>query len=181
MSEKNHNDKHDENVSNDNDKASRHSNMFMTDAYPSVPAPQLDARSQESVARAMCVAAHAGQFDKLGHPYHEHPFAVASECFGAARVVAYLHDIVEDTDVSLDDLALVGMPQSIVDAVDAITRRADETYFEYIDRLKDNELARTVKMVDLAHNMSPLRSAGLSDSHRKRYVKAMRILSEVDD
>ena len=181
MSDKKYSSKCDENVSKKHDSSSRYSQMFTVDAYPSVPAPQLDARNQEAVARAMCVAAHAGQFDKLGHPYHEHPFAVASECFGAARVVAYLHDIVEDTDVSLDDLALAGMPQSIIDAVDAITRRADETYFEYIDRLKDNELARTVKMVDLAHNMSPLRSEGLSDSHRKRYVKAMRILSEVDD
>ena len=95
-----------------------------------------------------------------------------------STTVALLHDVVEDTDYTLDKLIEDGFPDEIVEAVDAITRRSGEDYFVYIDRVKANALATTVKIADLEHNTDDSRLAILSDANikKQRYEKAKRVL-----
>ncbi|MBK8035021.1 MAG: GTP pyrophosphokinase [Chloroflexi bacterium] len=97
---------------------------------------------------------HRGQVDKAGNPYILHPLRVMLRMTSDdARFVAILHDTIEDSDHTLDDLRALGYSETIIAAVDAITRRDDETYEEFIQRLKPNPLARAVKLADLLDNM----------------------------
>jgi len=141
-------------------------------------------------ARLVATAAHAGQVDKGGAPYIEHPAFVADRVrwLGSDEVevaAAWLHDVVEDTAVSLDALAAV-FPARVVEAVDALTRREGEPYFEHIERARENRVARTVKRCDLAHNLDTSRLPGggvdLSEAdvaRLVRYERARTILAEV--
>lgn len=99
---------------------------------------------------------HEGQVDKCGEPYYLHPLCIAAhfqELNDAdAAIVACLHDLVEDTSCSLEYLE-DRYPESIVDAVDAITRREGETYRQYIKRLCHNNIARKVKIQDIKDNL----------------------------
>ena len=120
--------------------------------------------------------AHADQLDKSGVPYYHHPFAVAG--FVAMEsdnpeyvMTALLHDVVEDTGISLRDLLALGYSRHVVDAVDLVTRSPEMTYFDFIRRLRDsdNEMALTVKRADIKHNLT----RGLG----KRYAKALTLLN----
>ena len=107
----------------------------------------------EELAKEICLKAHEGQLDKGGHPYYLHPFKVAS--YGKTteeRIVGYLHDTVEDTNITLKDLENYGFSKEIVLAVDAITHREDESYDEYLTRLSKNPLATKVKINDFINN-----------------------------
>lgn len=108
-------------------------------------------------ALEIAVKAHDGQFDKAGIPYITHPIRMALSLNDEdSRVVALLHDVVEDTNVTLKDLSNV-FPPHIIEAVDAVTHRIDETYESYIQRVKVNSLAVRVKIADLMDNLSPER------------------------
>jgi len=97
---------------------------------------------------------HRGQVDKSGNPYILHPIRVMMRMTSPeARIVAILHDTIEDSDHTLDDLRALGYDEPIIAAVDAISRREDESYEEFIQRLKPNPLARRVKLGDLLDNM----------------------------
>ena len=97
---------------------------------------------------------HRGQVDKSGNPYILHPIRVMMRMTSPeARIVAILHDTIEDSDHTLDDLRELGYDETIIAAVDAISRREDESYEEFIQRLKPNPLARRVKLGDLLDNM----------------------------
>lgn len=118
--------------------------------------------------------AHLGQ--QYGdETYIHHPVRVANRLDESDEIgisVAYLHDVVEDTEYTLDDLRLSFRPE-IVEAVDAITRREGEKYFDYIVRLSSNPIAKRVKIADLQENLS---QGDLSLS--TRYYKALKMLSE---
>ena len=149
------------------------------------------------LGRAIIIAhhAHKEQFDKQGKPYIDHVRRVAENALlysVEAGIVAWLHDVVEDTNITLDELRTI-FPAEIVDAVDAITRRkypakysngvteiVPEIYLgSFIPRIKANTLARIVKLEDLRDNIS--RIDGLPESARKgmlnRYYRAIEILS----
>lgn len=99
--------------------------------------------------------AHEGQKDKGGNPYILHPLAVASKVENREeKITALLHDVVEDTEVTLGDLARE-FPSVIVDAVDRLTKKKGPEYSreKYLERIKENEIARKVKLADLEHNM----------------------------
>lgn len=98
--------------------------------------------------------AHEGQKDKAGKPYIEHPLRVSQLVEGGIDEIltALLHDVVEDTPLTLEDLKARGYSDRVVDAVDCVSKRSDETRQEYLDRLKPNETARRVKIADLTHN-----------------------------
>lgn len=142
------------------------------------------------VERAMVVAAraHAGQVDKAGAPYIEHPGRVAGhvdrhacpEDLEAARAVAWLHDVVEDTPVTLAELGQ-HFPAKIVAAVDAMTHRAGEDRDAYYRRVRTNRIARAVKHADLDDNTDPDRTARLDPAARDRlaakYAHARTVLS----
>jgi hypothetical protein len=127
-----------------------------------------------------------GQVDKSGVDYAEHLKAVAGFCVTEdERMVAWLHDIIEDTPVGPQDLLNMGFPQYVVDAVLLLTHTHESTYVEYITRIRDapgypGELARTVKLADLKHNSDPARDPGDGslDWLRTRYVKSLALLGE---
>jgi (p)ppGpp synthase/HD superfamily hydrolase len=97
---------------------------------------------------------HAGQFDKGGNLYINHPVAVAKKLTTEKeQCIALLHDIIEDTELTASDLLNLGVPKDIVDVVVILTHKKDEPYSKYITRISENELARKVKLADLEHNM----------------------------
>jgi (p)ppGpp synthase/HD superfamily hydrolase len=132
--------------------------------------------------RAILLAAeaHRGQRDKGGLPYILHPLAVMGKVDTLeAKAVAVLHDVVEDTAVTLQSLAEL-FPPDIVAAVDAISKYDNETNREYWSRVKANPLALTVKLADIGHNTSPARMAALGEEEREylkgKYERALAFL-----
>jgi (p)ppGpp synthase/HD superfamily hydrolase len=133
--------------------------------------------------RAIILAsgAHAGQFDKIGQPYILHPLRVMlSVTTDLERVVAVLHDVVEDTSVTLFDVLDFG--NTVADAIDAISKHNGEPYHEYLKRVKSNPLARTVKIADVRDNTSPARLYQLEKDDilrlTKKYAESMKFLQE---
>lgn len=133
-------------------------------------------------ALAIAKDAHKGQVDKAEVAYIHHPLYVASLVEGElAKTVALLHDVVEDSDWTLGDLRKEGLPEEVVQAVGILTKKRNENYEEYILRVKQNPLARQVKLADLKHNSDLSRLANVTDRDRKRvakYQKAISFLSE---
>jgi hypothetical protein len=137
--------------------------------------------SQLDVAINLARSAHAGQRDKLGVAYICHPLAVMRGVTTVdEKIVAVLHDVVEDTSVTLDWLRGMGFDEGVVLAVDAITKREGEPLAESMARVAANPLALRVKAADIAHNANPVRQAGLPDDVRARlrvkYEESARLL-----
>ncbi len=130
---------------------------------------------------------HAGQTDKGGLPYILHPLrvmqAMGVDASEDERVVAVLHDVVEDCGVTFANLRGLGFTDAQIDAIDAIShRKGHETHTEYILRCRQNPLARRVKLADIADNMGPERMARLGpkfDYLPKKYEHAIALLNEV--
>lgn len=126
--------------------------------------------------------AHAGQLDKCGAPYIAHPLHVAEQMDDeASTCVALLHDVVEDSDVTLDDLARE-FPPEVVEGVRLMTYDPEVDYLDYVRAIRGNPLATKVKLADLAHNSDETRFAGravapeeLERRHRK-YAAAQEVL-----
>lgn len=131
-------------------------------------------------AKRICKMAHEGQFDKGGNAYYLHPFAVADMCKTEnEKIVAYLHDVLEDTEITADDLAAAGFSREVIDALIILTHDPREPYFDYIKRIRENHLARAVKINDLTHNsdLSRLKEITAKDLARiKKYEHSMQIL-----
>lgn len=107
----------------------------------------------------LAVKAHTGQTDKYGQPYILHVLGVAGRCRSVEeKIVAFLHDVVEDTDHTFDDLRKLGFSERIIEAVDCLTRRKGESYDAFVLRIAPNPLARGVKLADLEDNMDVRRS-----------------------
>ena len=124
--------------------------------------------------------AHHGQFDKGGVPYIFHPIHLAEEMGDeVSTCVALLHDTVEDTAVTLEELAEI-FPREIVEAVDLLTHRDGVEYFDYVRAIRDNPVAVKVKLADLRHNGDPKRisNQGNAEKRRDKYAKAWKILTE---
>lgn len=130
-------------------------------------------------ALIICFAAHKDQVDKGGMPYYLHPIHVALNMETEdQKIVALLHDVVEDTNITLDDLRREGFPDHIVDAIDAITKQG-ESYEVYLHKVKNNALARAVKIGDLKHNSDTTRLKKLTEKDIMRvdkYQKALEYL-----
>ena len=110
-------------------------------------------------ARTLAATAHRGQVDKAGRPYIGHPERVAGHLLNPTAqesVVAWLHDVVEDTDVTLHQVQ-EAFGSQVAAAVDAISRRTGETRGDYYARVRVNPIALTVKAADLADNTDPAR------------------------
>ena len=129
-------------------------------------------------AMNLAYAAHHGQFDKGGVPYIFHPIHLAEEMDDeVSTCVALLHDTVEDTDVTLEQLAEV-FPKEVVAAVDLLTHREGVDYFDYVRAIKQNPVAVKVKLADLSHNGDPRRICNQGNQERRRikYAAARAIL-----
>ena len=132
------------------------------------------------IAPRLAFEKHHGQRDLGGHPYIEHIERVADSVSSAeAQIIALLHDIVEDTDVTFSDLIKLGFTSAVIYSLKCLTKRGDEDYFEYIQRVTYSEYAREVKLADLEDNMDMTRLDVVSDKDRercKKYKKAYQML-----
>jgi (p)ppGpp synthase/HD superfamily hydrolase len=122
---------------------------------------------------------HAGQVDKGGVPYIFHPIHLAEQMETAGEVcVALLHDIVEDTDTTLEEI-FREFPYEVYHSVDLLTRKEGVIYRDYIERLKEDYTARKVKIADLKHNMDLTRLPVVTEKdieRQKYYEKFLKIL-----
>ena len=122
--------------------------------------------------------AHRDQKDKGGNPYINHPIAVAEQLENTEhRIVAYLHDVCEDSDFTFDDLLKMGFTERIVNSVRAITKTEGVSYEEYLRRVKEDETARCVKIADITHNMDLSRIPEPTDADRARAEKYRKALA----
>lgn len=123
-------------------------------------------------AALICVTKHTGQRDKMGCAYFQHPMRVAMRCStDEEKIVALLHDTIEDTDVTAEYLLAEGFPQSVVDSVLSVTKREGESYEDFVARAKLNPLGCIVKIHDLEDNLDVLRLDSLSPEMAARFSK----------
>lgn len=136
--------------------------------------------------RAMKLAfvAHKEQVDKSGMPYIYHPVHLAEQMDDEySTCVALLHDTVEDTDVTFDRLAEFGFPNDVIDALKLLTHDASVSYMDYVKMIKNNDLARKVKLADLAHNSNLARLNIVDEKSIQRirkYFEALILLNDND-
>lgn len=143
--------------------------------------------SVTSRARYIAEVAHRGQPDKVGADYIGHPHRIAVSLIAqkashVAVALGWLHDVVEDTALTLDDIAAAfPLMDDLIAALDAITARPNEPRTDYYDRVKANAIALEVKLVDIADNTDPARTAQLDEATRDRladkYAKALAHLT----
>ncbi len=133
-------------------------------------------------AMKLCFEAHKDQVDKSGLPYVFHPFHLAEQMTTEeTTVAALLHDVVEDTDRTLADLAAMGFPQSVIDALTLPTHDERVPYMTYVAALKENPIARAVKIADLKHNSDLIRLDHIDAAALQRaekYRRALALLAE---
>ena len=136
-------------------------------------------------AMKIAYSAHHGQLDKSGIPYIFHPIHLAEAMDDEISCcVALLHDTVEDTSVSLEDLKAI-FPPEVTDAVALLTHKEGTDYFDYVRLIKKNPVARKVKLADLAHNSDQSRCVGTDLTEERKaawkakYEKATKILTEI--
>jgi len=127
--------------------------------------------------------AHAGQKSKDGSPYILHPLRLMTRMqTDEDRMAAVLHDVVEDSAVTLEDLAHAGFPPAVLEAVRLLTHEEGVGYEEYVDRLKGNAMARRIKLADLEDNSDIRRLSGIEEKDMERlrkYHRAWQILREL--
>lgn len=135
-------------------------------------------------AISIAAGAHRGQRDKAGAPYLLHPLRLMLRMDSeAAMMAAVLHDVVEDSDWTLEKLRERGFSEEVVGAVECLTHREGEPYEEFVERLKVNPLARRVKIADLEDNMNVLRIGALAPKDLQRiekYHRAWGVLKEAE-
>lgn len=137
--------------------------------------------------KAMKIAydAHAGQADKTGIPYIYHPIHLAESMSDENSVItALLHDVAEDTNITIDDLAREGFHEDILTALTLLTHNPAEEYMDYISRLSTCPLARRVKLADLRHNSDVTRLDSIDEKTARRlekYSRAIRLLEAVEN
>ncbi len=135
-------------------------------------------------ALKLCFAAHKDQTDKSGLPYVFHPFHLAEQMPDElTTVVALLHDVVEDTPYTLEDLEKLGFPQTVLSSLARLTHDPSVPYLAYVAALKEDPIARQVKLADLRHNSDLTRLVHVDEKARQRaekYAAAIRLLEEPD-
>lgn len=134
------------------------------------------------LAMTIAYQAHHGQTDHGGMPYIFHPYHLAEQmCDEYTTCAALLHDVVEDTDMTIEELAKV-FPKEIIDAVALLTHDDDTDYFDYVTAIKANPIARAVKQADLIHNSNRARleisesNLDMVQRYEEKYRKALDIL-----
>jgi (p)ppGpp synthase/HD superfamily hydrolase len=135
-------------------------------------------------AIALATEAHAGQKDRAGAAYVLHPLRVMARVDSETeKIVAILHDVVEDSDWTLDRLGQEGFSPEVLAALDCVTRRDGESYEDFVKRSAANPLARRVKIADLEDNMDIRRLSAVTpqDAERlNRYLRAWKYLTDCD-
>ena len=136
-------------------------------------------------ALKLCFEAHKDQVDKSGMPYVFHPFHLAEQMETEETVVtALLHDVAEDTPCSVADLAAMGFPRSVTDALALLTHDEAVPYREYVAAVKTNPIAAAVKLADLRHNSDLSRLDTVDEAallRREKYQRAIALLLDESD
>ena len=134
------------------------------------------------MALKLCFEAHKNQFDKSGMPYVFHPFHLAEQMNDEeTTVVALLHDVIEDTEMTLEDLRKHGFSECTLTAISLMTHNSSVPYMEYVAEIKKNPIARTVKLADLYHNSDLSRLALITERDEiraEKYRKAIALLEK---
>ena len=137
---------------------------------------------QTKKALKLCFEAHKEQVDTSGMPYVFHPFHVAEEMNDEeTTIVALLHDVIEDTDYTLDDLRNMGFSNNVVEAVEVMTHLPEVSYEDYLRNLKKNPIAKKVKLADIRHNSDLTRLDVIDEKAeywKKKYQFAYQVLCE---
>ncbi len=135
------------------------------------------------LASKIAYKAHEGQTDKAGVPYIFHPIHIAEQMDSEEScVVALLHDVIEDSDITLEILSKY-FNDDIIAALRVLTKKENDDYVMYIKRVKTNKLATKVKIKDLEHNRDLTRLDEVTDKDRKRslkYWEAIRYLEDIE-
>ena len=133
------------------------------------------------LAMKIAYSAHHGQFDKGGAPYIFHPFHLAEQMDDEISVcAALLHDVIEDTDLTAEELSQMGIPDEVIDVVKILTHDNAVPYLDYIRQIKSSgsKTAVKIKLADLYHNSDPTRAVAPNPERMARYKEAVRILKE---
>ena len=132
------------------------------------------------MALRLCFEAHKDQDDKSGMPYVFHPFHLAEQMKDEdTTIVALLHDVVEDTDTTFEDLAQMGFGEPVLEALRLLTHDPEVPYMDYVAEIKQNPIAKAVKLADLKHNSDMTRLDTVTDWDKKRaqkYKAAIKLL-----
>lgn len=146
---------------------------------PEKPTADKEANLEDAIALA--VEVHRGGKDKSGQPYILHPLRVMFRCeTEIEKIVAVLHDVVEDTDHTFDDLRNLGYAEEVIAALDCVTKREGESYDQFVERAASNPVARKVKIADIEENMDVRRLPNLGEKdweRMKKYLAAWRTLN----
>ena len=133
-------------------------------------------------ALRLCFDCHKDQVDKTGLPYVFHPFHLAEQMTDElSTVCALLHDVVEDTEYTLEDLSEMGFPPEVTEALRLLTHDPAVPYFDYVKEIKSNDIAKRVKLADLAHNSDLSRMDEIDEyalARTEKYRKARALLLE---
>ncbi len=133
-------------------------------------------------ALKLCFEAHKNQVDKSGLPYVFHPFHLAEQMkTEQTTVVALLHDVIEDTDYTADYLAKQGFDKEILDALLLLTHEDKVDYMDYVAKIKQNPIAKAVKLADLNHNSDLTRLDTVDPKaleRKEKYQKAIELLNK---
>ncbi|MGG4498611.1 HD domain-containing protein [Brevibacillus reuszeri] len=135
-----------------------------------------------ALEKAIVIAteAHAGQVDKGGSPYILHPLRIMLRMRTEdTMIAAVLHDVLEDTDVTVEDLKKAGISEAVIEGVVALTKQAGETYTDFIRRAKCNSIAKTVKLADLEDNCDMTRLSNPTEEDFQRVERYKRARSEL--
>lgn len=132
-------------------------------------------------ALRLCFEAHKDQVDKCGMPYVFHPFHVAEQMETEAETcVALLHDVLEDSEFTVEDIRAAGMSEEVVEALLLMTHDSSTPYMDYVAALAKNPLARSVKMADLRHNSDRTRIDQPTEADERRWEKYAKALAYLE-
>ena len=133
-------------------------------------------------AMQLCFEAHKDQCDKSGIPYIFHPIHLAEQMNDEyTTVVALLHDVMEDSSVTLEDLRDMGYPEAVLDALVLMAHGEDVPYMDYVLAIKPNAIAKKVKLADLRHNSDTTRLNEINEkalARVEKYRQAIALLEE---
>ena len=133
-------------------------------------------------ALKLCFEAHKNQVDKTGLPYVFHPFHLAEQMSDEiSTICALLHDVVEDTEYTFNDILNMGFPQEVIDVLLLLTHEDNIPYMEYVEKINENPIAKQVKLADLRHNSDLTRLNNIDEKaliRLDKYQKAITILSK---
>ena len=133
-------------------------------------------------ALKLCFEAHKNQVDKSGMPYVFHPFHLAEQMeTEETTIVALLHDVVEDTDYTLENLREMEFGETVVKALSLLTHDDAVEYMDYVRAIKENPIAKAVKLADLRHNSDLSRLDVIDEKaliRQEKYLKAMDLLEK---